>query len=201
MAATALRILSIVSDAGGAIALRDYLAKIPDLSLVAEAASESEALQRLEELSVDVVVLDLLQGDTNGIALTEKIRESYPGVRVVIATASDTPEDIFGVMDAGADGYVLHGNYTGLEMALRSARLGTVWLDPGIATQVLEAIVAASTSKIKRTLPTGIMSIPLLPEEREVLDAVASSTCTDGVCMVDPAFLKRLRRFARRDED
>ena len=100
-------------------------------------------------------------------------------------------------MDAGADGYVLKGNNQGVEAAIRTVRLGAVWLDPGIATQVLEAIVTESSShKIKtRTLPTGYMPIPLLPEEKAVLNKVAGSNCVDGVCMIDPEFLKKLKRF------
>lgn len=157
----------------------------------------AEALQKLEDKHLDIVLLDLAGQDEHAIELTRQIRKSHPTVRVLVTTASNKPEDIFAAMDAGADGYVLKGNRRGLEMAIRSLRLGTVWLDPGIAQQVLEAMVQASSSgSKKRTLPTGLLTIPLMPDERELLSAVASSSCVDGVCMVDPSFVKKLRRFA-----
>ena len=176
--------------------MREFLAAISGVSLTDEATNRSEALQKLKTNPVDVVLLEVAAQDVDAIELTRQIRQSHPSVRVLITTASNQPEDIFAAMDAGADGYVLKGNHKGLEMAIRSLKLGTVWLDPGIAQQVLEAMVTASSSSSKkRTLPTGLLSIPLMPDEKELLNAVASSNCVDGVCMVDPAFVRKLRRF------
>jgi DNA-binding NarL/FixJ family response regulator len=197
---TTIQVLSIVSNDDSRLNLREFLAGIAGVSLADEATNPSEALQKLENKYVDVVLLDLAAQDVDAIELTRQIRQSHPSVRVLITTASNKPEDIFAAMDAGADGYALKGNHQGLEMAIRSLKLGTVWLDPGIAQQVLEAMVTASSSSSKkRTLPTGLLSIPLMPDEKELLHAVASSSCVDGVCMVDPAFVRKLRRLAPSD--
>jgi len=193
---TSIQVLSIVSNDDSRLNLREFLAAISGVSLTDEATNRSEALQKLKTNPVDVVLLEVAAQDVDAIELTRQIRQSHPSVRVLITTASNQPEDIFAAMDAGADGYVLKGNHKGLEMAIRSLKLGTVWLDPGIAQQVLEAMVTASSSSSKkRTLPTGLLSIPLMPDEKELLNAVASSNCVDGVCMVDPAFVRKLRRF------
>lgn len=195
------QVLSVESDERAKLELRSFLSGITDLNL-REASDSGQALQVLGENSIDVALIGLADESAN-VELTKQIRKEYPGVRILILTNVDAPEDIFTAMNAGADGYVLKGEFAKpLEMAIRSVRLGTVWLDPGIAKQVLLAIENASTSLAKnsRVLPTGLLMIPLLPEERSLLDGVASSSCVDGVCMVDPSFIRKLRRFAPHHE-
>jgi len=193
-----IQVLPVVSNDAGGLTLRQFIAGIPGVSLAGEATNDTEALQKLQDKDVDVVLLDLGLRDVDGIQLTRQIREAHPTVRVLICTAFRRATDIFSAMDAGADGYVLKENHQGLEVAIRSVRLGAVWLDPGIATQVLE-VMASQTGSGKsapRTLPTGLMPIPLWPHEKDLLNKVAASNCADGVCMVDPAFVKKLRQFA-----
>ncbi len=191
---TSIQVLVLASDDENRLALHDFFFNKPGLTLAAEAANASEASLCLNTKHVDVALLELGAQDTDGVELTRQIRKSHPTVRVLISTASNTPENIFAVMDAGADGYVLKGNDIGLEKAISTVRLGTVWLDPGIAAQVLEAMVSAPPST--RVLQTGMMTLPLMPDEKQLLNQVAASNCTDGVCMVDPSFVRNLRRFA-----
>ncbi len=192
-----IQVLVVVGKTSSSRALQEFLVEIPDFSLVDAATSEQEAMERLSDSHVDVVLIDLGSQDVDRIHLTRQIRHSHPNVRVLISTSSNSPADIFAAMDAGADGYVLRGNRKGLEVAIRSIRLNAVWLDPGIATQVLEVMASTSTPLPNtRTLPTGLFRIPLLPDEKELLDEVAHSNCVDGVCMVDPSFVSKLRQLA-----
>jgi DNA-binding NarL/FixJ family response regulator len=190
-----ITVLSVENSESDLLAVRAFLTQIPGLKLV-EASNTEDSMKRLVEAAVDVALIDAGSPDAN-VQLTKSIRQAHPTVRVIIFTSADTPEDIFTAMDAGADGYVLKGTFTAaLENALRSVRLGAVWLDPGIANQVLKVIETAHTTRPSRTLPTGIMTIPLMPEEKSLLHEVAGGECKDGVCMVDPSFIKKLRRFA-----
>jgi len=191
------QVLSIESDERAKLGLRAFLSEISDLNLN-EADSSAQALQALSEKNIDVALIGLADSKAN-VELTKQIRKEHPSVRILVLTNIDSPEDIFTTMNAGADGYVIKGSFAKpLELAIRSVKLGTVWLDPGIAKQVLLAIENATTSPAKnvRILPTGLLTIPLLPDERSLLDGVASSSCVDGVCMVDPSFIKKLKRFA-----
>lgn len=187
-------VLVVASNEEDRRTLRDFLLEKPGLSLAEEASNNEEALQCLNTKLVDVALLELEAQNAEGIELTRQIRKAHPTVRVLISTDSKTPEGIFALMDAGADGYVLKGNDVGLEKAISTVRLGAVWLDPGIAAQVLEAMVSAPPST--RVLQTGMMTLPLMPDESQLLSEVATSSCTDGVCMVDPSFIRKLRRFA-----
>lgn len=192
-----IEVLSIGSD-DKELSLQSLFSNFPDVVLSAQVA-DSEALTALRERSVDVALIDLGFSDSDAIELTRQIRQDNPSVRIIIITASDTPDDIFSVMDAGADGYVLKGSVSEvLETAICSVRLGAVYLDPGIAQQVLK-VMEIKASVPSRTLPTGVIKIPLLPDEKSILVEVASSSCKDGVCMVDPAFVRKLRRFSSAD--
>ena len=187
----------VANDQSGLI-LREFLGGLKGVVLTGEAANEIEVLQKLNDQQVDVVLLDLSLQGVDGIRLTQEIRESHPTVRVLISTALKGVTDIFAALDAGADGYVLKGNHKGLEVAISSLRLGAIWLDPGIATQLLEEIVSQTSfgKSAKRTLPTGILPMPLWPHEKDLLNKVAQSSCADGVCFIDPSFLKKLRGYA-----
>lgn len=192
-----IRVLSIESNADGTHSLHDHLSKIPGLVIAADATNAADALQKLQAHAIDMAVLDMGSHDMDGIGLIKQIRQSNPTVRVLVVTASDAPEDIFASMDAGADAYVLKGNVSAaVEPAIRSARLGAVWLDPGIANQVLLAMETPTSAPPSRILPTGYLRMPVLPDEKSLLMAVAASSCTDGVCMVDPSFVKKLKRFS-----
>lgn len=193
-----IKVLSVQDPTETKHELWTFIQQIRDAELVAQATNPCEALDCLKVRDVDIVLFDMGSPSTGGIEITRKIRAEFSDVRVLVVTASDQPEDIFAAMDAGADGYILEANLaTALESALRSVRLGAVWLDPGIARQVLLAMeIKATTPTPTRILPTGLMTIPLLPEEKTVLEEVASSSCVDGVCLIDPSFLKRLQRFS-----
>jgi DNA-binding NarL/FixJ family response regulator len=134
---------------------------MPTVSVVDEATSETDARRKLQEKHVDVVLLDLSLQNLNAIELTRQIRQSHPTARVLICTGFRRVTDIFTALDAGKDGYVLKENHKGLEVAINSVRLGTVWLDPGIAAQVLAVMASATTlgRTGTRTLPTGRIRI------------------------------------------
>jgi DNA-binding NarL/FixJ family response regulator len=175
---------------------RPVLWKIPGLKII-EAADTADALQKLRDNKIDVALVDLDAPGVGGIELTKQIRSAQPTVRVIISTSSDNAEDIFGAVAAGADGYVLKENSAKvIEVAIRSVKLGTVFLDPGIARQILHLMETATTTTPSRVLQTGLLRIPFLPDEHNLLTKVASSNCIDGVCMIDPSFVARLRRLS-----
>ncbi|HEY9793069.1 MAG TPA: response regulator transcription factor [Candidatus Obscuribacterales bacterium] len=194
-----IQVLAIDSDEARRRVLKQFLAAGSGVNLAGEADDGAEALAKLNESKIDVVLVDLAGHDDDAMKLAPRIKEMHPGVRVLIITASDTPDDIFAAMDAGADGYLLRGPLSqDLVMAISSVRLGTVWLDPRIARQVLDVMASAAYSEKGRILPTGLLPMPLMPDERELLNQVAGSNCVDGVCMIDADFMKKLKRFAPR---
>ena len=175
--------------------LKTFLKNIGGFELIAEAKDAQSALCEINKQCPEVALIDIGLPGMNGIELTKHIKQEYPQIRVLMLTASENAGDIFDSLDAGADGYVLKGDFsTNLEMAIRSVKLGAVWLDPLIARQVLQ--LTQSSRPASRTLATGLMPMPLSEEEKSVLFGVAESNCKDGVCLVDPSFLEKLKRFS-----
>lgn len=194
---SSIQVMSVQSDNESRLNLQSSLTDFRDVELVGHASDSNEALNQLRDKKIDVVLLDAAASHMNSVELTRQIRKEFSNVRLIVITASDQPEDIFAAMDAGTDGYILKGNISkALGLAIRSVRLGAVWLDPAIAQQVLLVMeMRANTPTPSRVLPTGIMTIPLLPEEKTILHELAASSCVDGVCMVDPSFVAKLRRY------
>ncbi|WP_458780897.1 response regulator [Arthrobacter sp. D3-16] len=88
--------------------LRALLGTQPDIAIVAEAASGEEALQRLEQDAVAVVVMDLAMGaGMDGIEAIRRIRERNKGQAILVFTTYDSDADIVRAVDAGAMGYLL----------------------------------------------------------------------------------------------
>lgn len=192
-----IQVLLIDPEGHSGLAVRTALSNCSDLKLIAEAPDSALALTVLSKNNVDVVLIGVCPPAFDGIEVTKQIRNLHPTARVLIFTSNNSPTDIFTAMDAGADGYVLHRNLAKLlEISVRSVRLGPVWLDPGIASHVLDAIENGPVSPVSRILPTGLLRIPLMPKETSLLHDIAESSCKDGVCMVDPSFIKKLKRFA-----
>ncbi|MGF9649301.1 response regulator transcription factor [Pseudarthrobacter oxydans] len=88
--------------------LRALLGTQPDIAVVAEAASGEEALERLEQDAVAVVVMDLAMGSgMDGIEAIQRIRERNKGQAILVFTTYDSDADIVRAVDAGAMGYLL----------------------------------------------------------------------------------------------
>lgn len=175
------------------VSLRTLIRKVPEFNLIGEAADGESAIEQILALKPSVALVDLGLPGLSGIEVTKQIKAALPETRVLILTASDYRHDIFDALDAGADGYILKGDFSlKLESAISSVRVGSVWLDPGLAREVLQVAERMAHGQPK--------SLALSEQERNVLDQVAQSNCTDGVCLVDPQFLQKLRRFKSEEE-
>ncbi len=189
-------ILAIESVSSGSISL--LLSQVDDLKISGVTSTDAEAIEILGRGGTEVVVIDMALSGIDTLELIKKVRDSAPSARVLVVTASDDPQEIFAALDAGADGYVLkNGLKETLEDAVHSVKLGAVWLDPGIARQLVHVIETSKPKKNTRILPTGLITIPLFPDEKTRLAELASASCKDGVCMIDPGFLKKLRNLAQ----
>ena len=81
-----------------------FFASVHDVTF---AASGAEALQRLESLTPDVVVLDMRLPDTDGVALFQTIRSSHPELPVIVTTAYVSVEPLLKMLDLEHSGYLI----------------------------------------------------------------------------------------------
>ncbi len=108
-----------------------------DFQLVAEAADGREAVQKAALYKPDVILMDLMMPEVDGVAATREIHQKYPEVKIIALTSFSEQNMVQGALQAGAIGY-LQKNVSASELAnaIRSACAGRMTLSPE-ATQVL----------------------------------------------------------------
>lgn len=121
--------------------VRDLIDHEEDLSVVGEASTASEAVDRIPLCSPDVAVLDVRLGDGSGIEVAREIRSAHPEVRCLMLTSFADDEALVDSIVAGAAGYVLK-QVRGNELldGIRRVARGESLLDPAATTRVLERL-------------------------------------------------------------
>jgi DNA-binding NarL/FixJ family response regulator len=115
--------------------------------VVGEASAGAEAVQLVDELTPDVVVMDLNMPGMNGVEATRRISGIAPLTRVIVLTISDLDDDVMEAIFAGACGYLLKdSSIQDLLTGIRAAAVGESLVSPTIAAKVLQRIRASATS-------------------------------------------------------
>jgi NarL family two-component system response regulator LiaR len=139
---------------------------VPDIDMVGEAENGREAVIRVEKLQPDVILMDLVMPDMDGIEAIHRIKDRQPEARILVLTTFAGEDKIFPAIKAGALGYHLKDSHPEeLAQAIRQVNRGESSLHPLIARKVLEELSHPSDRP-----PTPD---PLTPREVEVLRLVA----------------------------
>jgi two-component system, NarL family, response regulator LiaR len=145
----------------------------PDIEVIGEVTDGSEAVTRVAEGGVDVVLMDLAMAQMDGAEATRRIRALNQPARVLVLTAFDTDERILEAVQAGAQGYLLKGAKPAeIFDAVRIVHSGGSLLQPAVANSLLRALNSASKAAAAPT-PTGPNIEQLTEREREVLVLIA----------------------------
>lgn len=114
----------------------------PDLVVVGEAAEGNEALRKIPELEVDVVVMDLsMPNGRDGLPTTIEIIQKYPNIKVLILSMHDDEGSLFRALKAGASGYLLKSSLgEELVTAIRQVYAGQAYLHPNAQKRVIEQL-------------------------------------------------------------
>lgn len=140
--------------------LEELLATVDDIEVVGSAHDGLEAAALAQELTPDVVLMDLVMPNLDGVAATREISRSPEPGRVVVLTSMADDRHVNDALDAGAIGYVLkHASTEEIINAIRAAAAGDCPLDAKAARVVL----GKRRHRVDR---------PLTPREEEVLRLV-----------------------------
>lgn len=102
-----LRIVIIDDHPNVRAGIRSLLAGFPDIVIVGEASNGAQAIQLVEELSPDVLVLDVEMPVLGGLQVAAELKKKKAAVRILALSAYDDSEYIQGMLDNGAVGYLL----------------------------------------------------------------------------------------------
>jgi len=151
--------------------LATFLRAYEDLELVGEAKHGLEAVSLCHKHQPDVILMDLIMPEMDGIAATQAILQDYPEIKIIAMTSFDEEELVHGVLAAGAISYLLK-NVTSDELAraIRDAASGRSTLSPEAARVLVQA-----------TRPTMQSSFELTDREREVLDLVVQGNSNQQI--------------------
>ncbi|MBE2240733.1 MAG: response regulator transcription factor [Caldilineaceae bacterium] len=123
--------------------LRMLLDNEADLTIVGEAGTGQEALQLVEQLQPDLVLMDIGLPDMSGIDVTHQIKQRWPRVAVVALTIHEDEEYFFKMLQAGVNGYVpKRAAPEELLTAVRTANEGGVYLYPSLAKLLVKDYLA-----------------------------------------------------------
>ena len=142
------------------------LATEVDIEVIGEASNGKEAVRAAEELHPDVILMDLVMPEMDGIQAIQEIRTRDPGARILVMTSFATDEMVFPAIKSGALGYLLKDSSPEeLVEAIHQVYRGEPSLHPQIARRVLQEISQPATQI--RT------EEPLTQREVEVLKLIA----------------------------
>jgi NarL family two-component system response regulator LiaR len=118
--------------------IRELLSDEPDIAVVGEARNGLEAVELALAERPDVVVMDINMPELSGVEATRQIRSAAPSVRVLVLTAYQDDPYIYGLLDAGASGYILK-TAEGQEIvrAVRATAAGQAAIDPAVAPRLI----------------------------------------------------------------
>jgi NarL family two-component system response regulator LiaR len=147
--------------------LRTYLELIEGIRIIGEAKNGIEAIDQVQKHEPDIVLMDLVMPDMDGIEATRKIQELHPNTKVIVLTSFTDDENVFPAIQAGASGYLLKDiSPSDLSQAIRAVNEGEKQLHPEITKKLMDQFVNPNIEHI-------FDLEDLTPRETDVLRLIA----------------------------
>lgn len=125
-----------------------------NVEIVGEAGDGNEAVLMVTRLKPDIVIMDIAMPGINGLEATKQIKLVHPTTAVLILSAYDDDEYIFGLLEAGAAGYLLKTT-SGEELirAIRAVHNGEPVLDPKITRKIINKVRSSGRASYSAASP------------------------------------------------
>jgi NarL family two-component system response regulator LiaR len=160
--AEGIRVLVVDDHAVVREGLRAFLELQDGIEVVGEAADGNQAIEAAERLVPDVILMDLVMPELDGLAAMRVLRERLPAARVIVLTSFFDDDKLMPALRTGAAGYLLkNAPPQELARAVRAAHAGEAVLDPVVAARLIEEL-GSHAEPLDR----------LTPREREVLELI-----------------------------
>lgn len=157
--------------------LQAILSTAPGIEVVGQAAGGSEAEALVEQLSPDIVLMDLKMPGIDGVRATRTITSRFPDVRVLVLTTYDAPEWVADAIKAGAAGYLLKDTpRRQLIEAIKGTADGRTHVDPSVARQLFDQVTTGGGAA-----PDTTITDKLSAREVDVLKALGGGLTNNEI--------------------
>ena len=157
--------------------VRMLLENEEDLMILGEAGSGQQALELVEKLDLDVVIMDITLPDMSGIEVAQRIKQLHPNIAIVALTIHEDQQYFFEMLQVGASAYVpKRAAPNDLITAIRAAHRGEMYIYPSLAKLLVnDFLTRAEDGDEKVTMNE------LTPREHEVLALLAEGKTNDEI--------------------
>ena len=147
--------------------LRTYLELLDDIDIVGEAKNGIEAVEQVHQHQPDIVLMDLVMPEMDGVEATRQVLAISSSTRVIVLTSFAEDEQVFPAIEAGAAGYLLKDvDPAELHQAIQAVHQGEVQLHPDVMKKLIHRV---TTPQIETDSALG----DLTPRELEVLSLIS----------------------------
>jgi DNA-binding NarL/FixJ family response regulator len=154
---------------------RALLQTLEDIGIVAEAADGREALRLIAVHRPDVVLMDIMMPNLNGLDAAARVGRAFPGTRVVILSMNADEDSVLKALRSGAAGYLVKtADPAELELAIRAVARGERFLSSAVSEHVVSAC-------LKRVDTEQTSLERLTPRQREVVQLIAEGHTTKAI--------------------
>ncbi|MBM7587888.1 NarL family two-component system response regulator LiaR [Bacillus pakistanensis] len=156
------------------IGVTSYLAAQPDIDVIGEAEDGSIAVNLALELKPDIILMDLVMKNMDGIQATKKIIERWPEAKIIIVTSFLDDDKVYPALEAGATSYMLKTSKASeIADAVRATHLGQTVLEPEVTGKMMTRMRKGNPSLPHEELTNREMEILLLMAEGKTNQEIA----------------------------
>lgn len=156
------------------------LEKEEDLKVIGQAGDGLEAIELVDQLDPDLIIMDMSMPNMNGVEATRHIRRALPETKILILSMYDRRQFVLDMLEAGVNGYVLKAR--ALEEVVRAVRTvlrDEMYLSPKIAEILAKEYKDVNQREADKT------DVQLSPRERQVLQLLAEGKSSKEIgCML-----------------
>lgn len=161
-----IRVLFVDDHEMVRIGVSAYLSSQSDIEVVGEASDGKEGVEKALELRPDIILMDLVMKEMDGIQATKNIIEQWPEAKIIIVTSFLDDEKVYPALEAGATSYMLKTSKASeIADAVRSTFHGQSVLEPEVTGKMVQRMRKLQKAELYEELTNREMEILLLMAE------------------------------------
>lgn len=169
-----IRVLFVDDHEMVRIGVSSYLSAQPDIDVVGEADNGRHGVELALELRPDIILMDLVMKEMDGIEATRQIIEKWPEAKVIIVTSFLDDEKVYPALEAGATSYMLKTSKAGeIADAVRATYHGQSVLEPEVTGKMMMKMRQKNTHLPHEELTSRELEILLLMAEGKANQEIA----------------------------